>query len=99
MMKSKFLVMAAASLVLASCGGGGGRPQFGDNEYPVTAVGTQSSETQTTYPATIKGVQDVQISPKVAGFITQINVKEGQTVSAVRDRQRDLSGSGASGPG
>jgi membrane fusion protein (multidrug efflux system) len=27
-------------------------------------------------------VQDVQISPKVAGFITQINVKEGQTVSA-----------------
>jgi membrane fusion protein (multidrug efflux system) len=82
MMKSKFLVIAAASLVLVSCGGGGGRPQFGDNEYPVTAVGTQSSETQTTYPATIKGVQDVQISPKVAGFITQINVKEGQTVSA-----------------
>lgn len=74
--------MTAASLILSSCGGGGGRPQFGDNEYPVTTVGTQSSETQTTYPATIKGVQDVQISPKVAGFITQVNVKEGQTVSA-----------------
>ena len=82
MMKSKFLVMAAASMILASCGGGGGRPTFGDNEYPVVTVGTQSSTTQTTYPATIKGVQDVQISPKVAGFITQINVKEGQTVSA-----------------
>ena len=81
-MKSKFLVMAAASMILASCGGGGGRPTFGDNEYPVVTVGTQSSTTQTTYPATIKGVQDVQISPKVAGFITQINVKEGQTVSA-----------------
>ena len=80
-MKSKFLVMAAASMILASCGGGG-RPTFGDNEYPVVTVGTQSSTTQTTYPATIKGVQDVQISPKVAGFITQINVKEGQTVSA-----------------
>ncbi len=77
-----FLLMTAASLILSSCGGGGGRPQFGDNEYPVTTVGTQSSETQTTYPATIKGVQDVQISPKVAGFITQVNVKEGQTVSA-----------------
>jgi membrane fusion protein (multidrug efflux system) len=37
---------------------------------------------QTTYPATIKGVQDVQISPKVQGFITQINVKEGQSVGA-----------------
>ena len=73
--------MAAASMILASCGGGG-RPTFGDNEYPVVTVGTQSSTTQTTYPATIKGVQDVQISPKVAGFITQIIVKEGQTVSA-----------------
>ena len=82
MKKRMFLVMTAASLILSSCGGGGGRPQFGDNEYPVTTVGTQSSETQTTYPATIKGVQDVQISPKVAGFITQVNVKEGQTVSA-----------------
>ncbi len=37
---------------------------------------------QTTYPATIKGVQDVEIRPKVQGFLTQINVKEGQTVSA-----------------
>jgi membrane fusion protein (multidrug efflux system) len=37
---------------------------------------------QSTYPATIKGVQDVEIHPKVQGFITQINVKEGQTVGA-----------------
>ena len=82
MKKRMFLVMTVASLILSSCGGGGGRPNFGDNEYPVVEVGTQSSTTQTTYPATIKGVQDVQISPKVAGFITQVNVKEGQTVSA-----------------
>lgn len=75
-------MFAAATMLLASCGGGGGRPTFGDNEYPVTTVGTSSTDMQTTYPAAIKGVQDVQISPKVAGFITQINVKEGQTVSA-----------------
>ncbi|MBQ1828914.1 MAG: efflux RND transporter periplasmic adaptor subunit, partial [Prevotella sp.] len=37
---------------------------------------------QSTYPATIKGVQDVEIRPKATGFITQINVKEGQTVGA-----------------
>ena len=82
MKKNKILMFAAASLLLASCGGGGGRPQFGDNEYPVLAVGTSSTQMQTTYPAVIKGVQDVQICPKVQGFITQINVKEGQTVSA-----------------
>ena len=75
-------MFAAATLLLASCGGGGGRPTFGDNEYPVQAVGTSSTQMQTTYPAIIKGVQDVQICPKVQGFITQINVKEGQTVSA-----------------
>lgn len=82
MKKNKILMFAAATMLLASCGGGGGRPNFGDNEYPVVTVGTQSTTMQTTYPATIKGVQDVQISPKVSGFITQINVKEGQTVSA-----------------
>lgn len=82
MKKNKILMFAAATLLLASCGGGGGRPTFGDNEYPVLAVGTSSTQMQTTYPAIIKGVQDVQICPKVQGFITQINVKEGQTVSA-----------------
>ena len=82
MKKNKILMFAAATLLLASCGGGGGRPTFGDNEYPVQTVGTSSTQMQTTYPAVIKGVQDVQICPKVQGFITQINVKEGQTVSA-----------------
>lgn len=82
MKKNKFLMMAAIAATLVSCGGGGGRPTFGDNEFPVVTVGTQSAASQTTYPASIKGVQDVQISPKVGGFITQINVKEGQTVSA-----------------
>ena len=78
----KVLMVAAASMLLASCGGGGGRPSFGDNEYPVVTVGTSSTTMQSTYPANIKGVQDVEIHPKVQGFITQINVKEGQTVSA-----------------
>ena len=82
MRKNKILMFAAATMLLASCGGGGGRPSFGDNEYPVATVGTSSTTMQSTYPATIKGVQDVEIHPKVQGFITQINVKEGQTVGA-----------------
>ena len=82
MKKNKILMFAAATMLLASCGGGGGRPSFGDNEFPVVTVGTASTTMQSTYPATIKGVQDVEIHPKVQGFITQINVREGQTVSA-----------------
>ena len=82
MKTKKILLLVASALLVVSCGnGGGGRPTFGDNEYPVVTVGTQNSASQVTYPASIKGVQDVQISPKVQGFITKIHVKEGQTVS------------------
>ena len=82
MKMKKMMLFAAVAATLVSCGGGGGRPQFGDNEFPVVTVGTSSADMQSTYPATIKGVQDVEIRPKATGFITQINVKEGQTVGA-----------------
>ena len=75
-------MIAAVAAALGSCGGGGGRPNFGDNEYPVVTAGTSNADMQSTYPATIKGVQDVEIRPKATGFITRIHVKEGQTVSA-----------------
>ena len=71
---------AAATVLLASCGGG--MPKFGDNEYAVRTVETSAASLQTTYPATLKGVQDVEIRPKVSGFITKICVDEGQAVSA-----------------
>jgi len=57
-------------------------PNFGDNEFAVTTVGTQNTGLQTTYPATIKGIQDVDVRPKISGFITKVLVHEGQTVSA-----------------
>ena len=80
--KQTILFVALASL-LVSCGGKqGGRPNFGDNEYPVVTVEAKSSVMQSTYPATLKGIQDVQIRPKVSGFITQVCVKEGQAVGA-----------------
>jgi membrane fusion protein (multidrug efflux system) len=82
MKMKKIMTLAAIAATLVSCGGGGGRPTFGDNEFPVVTVGTSSADMQTTYPAAIKGVQDVEIRPKAQGFLTQINVKEGQTVSA-----------------
>ena len=78
----KMMMFAAIAAALVSCGGGGGRPNFGDNEFPVVTVGTSSADMQTTYPASIKGIQDVEIRPNVQGFLTPINVKEGQTVNA-----------------
>ena len=81
MKQKKWLMLAACSALLAACGGKGDI-KMGDNEYPVMTVGTQGSETQTTYPASIKGVQDVEIRPKVSGFITKLCVQEGQVVKA-----------------
>ena len=76
--KKWFMLMAFAALMV-SCGNNGNM-KMGDNEYPVETIGTQGSEMQTTYPASIKGIQDVEIRPKVSGFIIQLCVQEGQAV-------------------
>lgn len=82
-MKIKSLLfVVAVAVALVSCGGGGGMPKFGDDEFPVQTIGSSSASMQTTYPATIKGIQDVEVRPKVSGFITKVYVHEGQTVSA-----------------
>lgn len=80
MKRNKFMLFAAFTALLLSGCGKSGRPSFGDNEFPVATIGTQSTELQATYPATIKGVQDVEIRPKVSGFITRVAVQEGQRV-------------------
>lgn len=78
MKKNRFLLLAAVAALFASCGGQKGK--MGDNEYAVRTIETQSTELQTSYPATIRGVQDVEIRPKISGFITKLCVKEGQVV-------------------
>lgn len=82
-MKS-YLFAAFAALALASCGGKGGNSVsgFGNNHFPVVTVGGASSEMETSFPATIKGIQDVTVSPKVQGFITSVLVHEGERVHA-----------------
>ena len=81
MKRNKILMVVAMAVILVSCGGkGGGMPNFGDNEFPVQSAQTKDASMQTTYPATITGVQDVEIRPKASGFITRVCVKEGQSV-------------------
>ncbi len=86
-MKIKSVLFVAAVMAIAtltSCGGSkkGGLPNFGDDEFAVSTIGTTNAALETTYPATIKGIQDVEVRPKVSGFITKVYVHEGQTVSA-----------------
>ncbi len=81
MKKKTLLSIAVLVSALASCGGGG-MPKFGDNEFAVTTLGKSDASLETSYPATIKGIQDVEVRPKISGFITKIYVHEGQKVTA-----------------
>ena len=78
------LLVATAALALVSCGkkSGGSLADLQDSLFAVRTVGAQSTDFQTTYPATIKGIQDVDVRPKVSGFITAVYVQEGQRVNA-----------------
>ena len=83
MMRNKFLLILAVGALLASCGGGQqGKPDFSDNEYVVRQVQPESTTLEANYPAVLRGEQDVEIRPKVSGFVTKLCVKEGQSVHA-----------------
>lgn len=81
-MRIKTILLAAiAAPLLVSCGGkSGGMPNFGDNQFAVRTVEASSASLQTTYPATVKGIHDVEVRPMVSGFIIKVCVQEGQAV-------------------
>ena len=54
------------------------------SEYEVMRITTSDKELQTTYSASIRGRQDIDIYPQVSGFLTKLCVEEGQ---AVRKKQ------------
>jgi len=51
-----------------SCGKQQGGVKLGDDEYTVVEVETTSANESTSYPATIQGLQDIDIRPQVSGF-------------------------------
>ncbi|WP_300702980.1 efflux RND transporter periplasmic adaptor subunit [Bacteroides sp.] len=77
-MKSR-LVLLAFCLSLFSCGQGD-KTAGKVPECAVIAVQSSSASLTNSYPATIKGKQDVEIRPMVSGFITKLNVDEGSIV-------------------
>lgn len=48
--------------------------------YPVATIESQEAVINTEYPATIQGQQNIEIRPKVDGFVAQIFVDEGASV-------------------
>lgn len=78
-MKSRLGLLVCCLALLSSCGQGnngtGSAP-----EIAVMEVNTTTANLTNSYPATIKGKQDVEIRPMVSGFITKLHVDEGSVV-------------------
>ncbi|WP_025143328.1 efflux RND transporter periplasmic adaptor subunit [Pedobacter jeongneungensis] len=73
-------------MLLASCGNNDAAKKAaaaaaaGPQAYPVFTVNTQNTTLDSDYPATIEGIQNIDIRPKVDGFIEKIFVDEGAVV-------------------
>ncbi len=83
----KIVSVTFTFLILCSCGNkqkeeaaARAAQQQAPQEYPATIVHPQNVELQTVFPANIKGQEDIEIRPRVDGFIEAIYVDEGSVV-------------------
>ncbi|KAF2507051.1 efflux RND transporter periplasmic adaptor subunit [Flavobacterium zhairuonense] len=86
MNKQSFLSIFAASVLIASCGKNdksaqaGAAPQV--KEYKTLTLQPESATLYSDYPASIQGQQNIEIRPRVEGYIDKIFVDEGAVVKA-----------------
>ncbi|MDR2810745.1 MAG: efflux RND transporter periplasmic adaptor subunit [Tannerellaceae bacterium] len=83
----KMILPAAMScLLMLSCGSRNrtekGNAKTALQAYPATSVSAQDVTLQSVYPVTIKGKEDIEIRPRIDGFIDDIYVDEGSVVTA-----------------
>ena len=80
------LLLLPALMILSSCGNSGskqggpgaGAPQV--KEYKVLELQPRSATLNTDYPASIQGQQNIEIRPRVDGYVEKIFVDEGSVV-------------------
>lgn len=76
------ILLATGSIVLPSCKGKSDQQQgMQAPELAVLTMATTDATLETAYPTTLEGENDVEIRPQVTGFITKVNVEEGDRVS------------------
>ena len=77
-MKKTILVLTTMAVVFTSCKH---EPEMeGEKPYSIIEVKPQATTLNITYPATIKGKQDIAIFPQIEGKIVKMCVEEGQRV-------------------
>lgn len=78
------VVVLMTMMVMTSCANNSqaANQEAAAQEYPVMVMKTQDADMQSVYPATIKGQEDIEIKPRVDGYIDAIYVDEGSVVKA-----------------
>lgn len=76
----KIALWVLTAVVLTSCGSKSKQMGEASNDFAVETVQATTADLKTSYPATIKGMQDIEIRPKVSGYLVKLLVDEGSTV-------------------
>lgn len=80
-MKANVFIPAIIGLVIFnSCNRSSGERPASAKEYPTLEMVKQNTILHKTYPATVKGQEDIEIRPRVDGFIEEIYIDEGSVV-------------------
>ena len=74
------ITLLSLCLILFACGEKNQSMQNAVKEYAVLTLQPVDRVLDKTYPATIRGRQDIEMRPQVAGFITKLLVDEGSVV-------------------
>ncbi|MDJ1470506.1 efflux RND transporter periplasmic adaptor subunit [Xanthocytophaga flava] len=77
------LSVISGSILLSACSGEQKSQQGASNQvsaYPILKLEPQTAQLHTDFPATIKGTEDIEIRPKIDGYIEKIYIDEGATV-------------------
>lgn len=76
------LMLALAMPVMTSCKGNTSQQQGTmAPELAVMTVTAEDATLETAYPTSLEGENDVEIRPQISGFLTKVNVEEGQHVA------------------
>ena len=76
----KIALWMLTAMLLTACGSKKNQMPEANNDFAVITVQTTEADLNTSYPASIKGMQDIEIRPKVSGYLTRLLVDEGATV-------------------
>ncbi|MDF9829717.1 efflux RND transporter periplasmic adaptor subunit [Parabacteroides sp. PF5-6] len=82
-MKTRTIIFGMMTVfVMVACGekSAQGNIQKEPSAYPTSLLSVQSVQLESVYPVTVKGQEDVEIRPRIDGFIDAIYIDEGSVV-------------------